>query len=103
MGRGSVLKIVFGEALALGVVSSLDTIILAGPVTYYFATHGIRVLDGKSVAAFGSVVDPVLRGEFGGWFFGYAVVLSCLSTLLASVYPAWFAVRLEPAEALRVD
>jgi len=103
MGRSSVLKLVFSEAAALGILSALATMALGGPVTWYLAAHGIVVLDGKSVSAFGSAVDPVLHGEFGAWFFGYAVALSCAATLLASAYPAWFATSLEPAEALRSE
>jgi ABC-type lipoprotein release transport system permease subunit len=55
------------------------------------------------MTALGTVVDPVIHGDFGIWFFAYAAILSYLATVVASVYPAWYAVRLEPAETLRMS
>ncbi|MGD0586336.1 MAG: ABC transporter permease [Oryzomonas sp.] len=104
MGRISIIRLVISEALTLGTLSVLGTVALAGPITYYFARVGIRLLDaGKSMTALGTVVDPVIHGDFGIWFFVYAAILSYLATVLASVYPAWYAVRLDPAETLRLS
>lgn len=104
MGRISIIRLVISEALTLGSLSVLATVALAGPITYYFARVGIRILDaGKSMTALGTVVDPVIHGDFGIWFFVYATLLSYLATVLASVYPAWYAVRLDPAETLRMS
>ena len=104
MGRVSIFRLVFSEALTLGTISWVATVALAGPITYYFAKVGIRILDaGKSMTALGTVVDPVMHGDFGIWFFAYAAILSYLATVVASVYPAWYAVRLEPAETLRMS
>lgn len=72
----------------------------AGPITYYFAKVGLP-LAGQSMTAVGTVIDPVMYGSFGLWFFTDAAFLAYASTFLASLYPAWFAVRLDPAEALR--
>ncbi len=103
MGRLSILKLCISEALTLGTISGLATIALAGPITYYFAKIGIQVLEaGKSITALGTVVDPVMYGDFGVWFFVYAGLLSYLATFLASVYPAWFAIHLDPEKSLRV-
>jgi ABC-type lipoprotein release transport system permease subunit len=104
MGRISIIRLVISEALTLGTLSVLATVALAGPITYYFARVGIRILDaGKSMTALGTVVDPVIHGDFGIWFFVYAAILSYLATVMASVYPAWYAVRLDPAETLRMS
>jgi len=104
MGRVSIFRLVFNEALALGTLAGLATMGLAGPITLYFARVGIRILEsGKSMTALGTVVDPVIYGDFGGWFFAYAAILSYAATIMASLYPAWYAVRLEPAETLRMS
>ena len=104
MGRISIIRLVISEALTLGTLSVLATVALAGPITYYFARVGIRIMEaGKSMTAVGTVVDPVIYGDFGSWFFVYAAILSYLATVLASVYPAWYAVRLDPAETLRIS
>jgi len=104
MGRGPIFRLVLSEALALGTVSALVTMALAGPISYYFSKVGITVLGhGKSMTALGTMVDPVLYGDFGVWFFAYAFVLSYLATIAASLYPAWFAMRLDPAETLRMN
>jgi ABC-type lipoprotein release transport system permease subunit len=104
MGRVSIFRLVFSEALTLGTLSGLATMALAGPITYYLARVGIRILDsGKSLTALGTVVDPVMHGDFGSWFFVYAAILSYLATVVASLYPAWYAVRLDPAETLRMS
>jgi ABC-type antimicrobial peptide transport system permease subunit len=100
MGSRSVIKLALSEAVALGTLSLVIIIVLAGPITYYFAKVGIQ-LAGQSMSAVGTVIDPVMYGNFGLWFFIDAAFLSYASTFLASVYPAWFAVRLDPAEALR--
>jgi len=104
MGRVSIFRLVFSEALALGTISGAATLALAGPIIYYFARSGIRILAaGKSMTALGTVVDPVLYGDFGMWFFIYAAILAYFATIAASLYPAWYAVRLDPAETLRMS
>ena len=104
MGRASIFRLVLSEALSLGSLSVVTTVALAGPVSYYLARVGIRILAaGKSMTALGTVVDPVIYGDFGAWFFIYAAILSYFATVVASLYPAWYAVRLDPAETLRMS
>ncbi len=100
MGSRSVVKLALSEAFALGTISLALILALAGPITYYFAKVGLP-LAGQSMTAVGTVIDPVMYGSFGLWFFTDAAFLAYASTFLASLYPAWFAVRLDPAEALR--
>jgi putative ABC transport system permease protein len=103
MGRATIVKLLLSEAIALGMASLAATLALAGPIVYYFATVGIRILDkgGMSVAGI-ALVDPVFRANFGPWLLSDAALLTFTATLLASLYPGWFATRLDPAEALRV-
>ena len=101
MGRMRILGLMFSEALALGTLSFAVTVLLEGPVLLYFARVGFRVLSQSMVVA-GTIVDPIFYTDFGAWFFADAALLCYLATFLASVYPAVFATRLDPAEALRV-
>lgn len=103
MSARRIASLVMSEAIVLGTASLLVTVILAGPILHYFAVVGIRVLSpSQSVTFGGAVFDPIFHFDFGPWFFGYAAFLCYFSTILASIYPAVFAVRLDPAEALRV-
>jgi ABC-type lipoprotein release transport system permease subunit len=103
MGRATILKLLLSEALALGVASLAATLALAGPIVYYYATVGLTILGkgGTSVAGI-ALVDPVFRANFGPWLLYDAAVLTFTATLLASLYPGWFATKIQPAEALRV-
>jgi len=103
MGRWKMTWLVLGEAVALGTASLAVTMLLSVPLDWYFATTGITVMaaGGMSVADI-AIVDTVFRSDFGRWLFVDGAVLAYTATVLASLYPAWFAARLDPAAALRV-
>ncbi len=102
-GRLAIFRLLLGEAVAMGTLSLVLTLALAWPLVYYFATVGIRVFGRGGVTAFGmALTDPVFHAAIGPWLFGDAALLCYLATIVASLYPAWFATRLNPAEALRV-
>ena len=50
----------------------------------------------------GVLFDPVMYADFGWWVVWYALGVSLVATFVASIYPAWFAAKTRPAEALRV-
>ena len=53
--------------------------------------------------AFGSaLVEPVLFVDFGWWVLPFVLAVAIGATTLASLYPASFAARTDPAVALRV-
>jgi ABC-type antimicrobial peptide transport system permease subunit len=49
----------------------------------------------------GVLIDPVFHPQYGAWLYPTALSLSLVATILASLYPAWFASRTDPATALR--
>ena len=103
MGTKRIVALVLSEALVLGTLSWFVTVLLSGPPLYYYAKVGFRVLSkSQSLSAFGTIVDPIFHCAFGNWFFGYAAFLCYFSTIAASIYPAVFTARLNPADALRV-
>ena len=48
------------------------------------------------------LIDPIMRGDFGWWIGPYVAAIALGATVAASLYPAWFASRTDPAAALRV-
>lgn len=103
MGSRRMLSLIFSEAFLLGTLSFLATIVLSGPIIYYFSKVGFRVLGRENLTVLGTVIDPIYYVDFGSWFFGYAAVLSYLSMIAASIYPAVLTIRLNPMDALRVS
>ncbi len=48
----------------------------------------------------GVLFDPILYADIGLWMIPRALVITMVSTLIAALYPAWFAIRTNPTSAL---
>ena len=73
---------------------------------YYLATTGVDIrafMGDGDIAMNGVLMEPVMYADMGLWLLPYAAGLSVAATLLASIYPAWFAVRIEPAAHFRLE
>lgn len=93
------------EALIVGLGGAVVALALGGSAAYLAATKGIPVeaLFGEGGYDFGGVLwDPVIYGGFGLWVVWYVLWVSMAATVAASMYPIWFATRVNPAKALRV-
>ena len=106
--RASVLvQIVLMEGIALGGLSALSALAWAGPLVWHLDRAGLdlsKLVSGEGGWAMGGVLfDPVFHPDFGLWIFAAALLLSMIATVTASLYPAWFAARTDPANALRLD
>ncbi len=102
--RGSqIIKLLIMEAVVLGMAGAVLGLAIGMPVVYYLATEGFDMSalyqEGK-VTVSGILVDPVLYADMGWWLVTYAFGLALAATIIASLYPAWFAVRIEPTSAL---
>ncbi len=98
-----VISLIVIEALAIGLGGMVVAVLVGGAGAHYLATHGVDLAAfmGEDVS-FGEVLlDPVVYGDFGVWLIWYALVIAEVATVGASVYPAWMAVRIDPADALR--
>jgi ABC-type lipoprotein release transport system permease subunit len=104
MGGARLVRVVLAEGIALGLVGALAGLALGGPLAWLIATRGLDFTGvmGKSWALSGTVLDPIIYGTFGPWILRETFTVAVGATVLASLYPAWFAARTDPAQALRV-
>jgi ABC-type lipoprotein release transport system permease subunit len=102
-GRRMVWVIV-EEALILGGGGAILALAGGVPLAWALARYGLdfsRFL-GSSYAFQGVLFEPVVYGDFGWWIGWYVSAVALGATVLASLYPAWYAARTDPAVALRV-
>jgi ABC-type lipoprotein release transport system permease subunit len=91
------------EASTLGLVGVVLGVLLGSLGVLYLATVGLHIGDMASVATAEVAYGEVIYGDFD---VGGTLALSVgamVIILLASLYPAWFASRLEPIDALRSE
>ncbi|MFK7988185.1 MAG: ABC transporter permease [Sandaracinaceae bacterium] len=103
----SLVRVVLVEGIALGVGSAALALLWISPLLYKASTDGIDLgaaYDMEGGWALGGILmEPIIHPEFGLWVVPTALFLSLTATVVASLYPAWFAARTNPASALRVD
>jgi len=105
MKSGRLISVMLIEGLILGLAGSILGLIFGLPAAYYIATHGIDFsgMYGADMSVSNILFDPVFKGDFGWWLIPLAFELAVSATVLSSLYPAWFAIRTNPAAALRVE
>jgi ABC-type lipoprotein release transport system permease subunit len=104
MKGGHMVRLVLQEGLTLGFFGGALGFGIGAPVVWYLARVGLDFRDymGSSYAFQGVVIEPIFYGDFGVWMIPYVLLVAVGATLAASLYPAWFAARTDPAVALRV-
>jgi lipoprotein-releasing system permease protein len=100
----TIVAVLLQEALAIGIASAALGFVLGLPFVWTLATRGIDLSRymGASYSFQGVLIEPVIYGDVGGWTAWYVLTVAILVTVMASLYPAWFASRTNPADALRV-
>lgn len=92
------------EGLVLGIAGTIATLVVAVPLIWYLHRVGIDlsgVISAETTFE-GVSIEPRLYSGFGLWIVRDVALLAIISTVLASLYPAWFASRTDPSTALRV-
>ncbi|HEU4934920.1 MAG TPA: FtsX-like permease family protein [Vicinamibacterales bacterium] len=99
-----IIAVLLQEALAIGIASAALGLLLGLPFVWTLATRGIDLSQymGASYSFQGVLIEPVIYGNFGVWTAWYVLTVAIMVTVIASLYPAWFASRTNPADALRV-
>ena len=102
MKEGEIGRLITLEALILGIIASLIGAAGGTLLAYYVSTAGIDY-----TAAFKSIRDIeiplayIYRGEFSWLTILTGVLLGVLFSVLASIFPARRAAKMEPTEAMK--
>lgn len=104
MSGGRMVRLVITEAIALGLAGGGLGLAVGAPIVWKFAKSGLDFSSylGTDYAFAGTLMEPILYGEFGWWIVPYVFTVAIAATIIASLYPARFAARTDPAVALRV-
>ena len=104
MKGGQIREMVLLEAATLGLMGIVVGIIIGIAGVGYLATTGIPIGD-KMAAVAGSnfALSSTMYGRFDVSSFISLSLATLIVVVLASLYPAFYAARLEPVEALRAD
>jgi len=103
MKSRQVIGLVVIEALVIGLGGAVIALALGGSLAHYLATEGVNLeaFMGEDFSFGEIILDPRMYGSFGIWLVWYALAVSVVATVTASIYPAWLATRVDPADALR--
>jgi len=102
----SPLRIVLGmavEALLLAAVSTVAGLALALPSSWLLKVYGINTarFGAADISFSGIAFDPVWRAHISAEAVFVSIVIVWISCLLASLYPAIVAARLDPVRTMR--
>jgi ABC-type lipoprotein release transport system permease subunit len=106
MKGGRLVRIMLVEGLLLGLVGGVIALAAGSFLTYLSATRGInfaKMYGNADLGISNILIDPIMYSDFGWWLIPLALLLSLGASTLSSLYPAWYAVATNPADALRVD
>jgi ABC-type lipoprotein release transport system permease subunit len=100
----TIVAVLLEESLMIGVASAALALTLGLPIVWRFARTGIDLSRymGANFSFQGVIIEPVIYGDIGSWTAWYVFLVAIVVTVLASLYPAWFAAKTNPADALRV-
>jgi ABC-type lipoprotein release transport system permease subunit len=89
------------ESATLGAIGVILGVLLGSLGVYYLATEGIYLGDMANVASADLAYGERMYASFQWADTAVLAVVCWIIILLASLYPAWFATRKEPIDALR--
>ena len=98
-----VAQMVLIEALVLGIVFTAAGLLLQAPLTWYLITYGVDYgeLASNSATDAGVVFSTVMKARIDWASMVFYSIGGVVLTVIAGVWPAWRATRLQPVEAMR--
>ena len=101
--RAEVGRLVFAEGMLLTIVSGLAGMVLGLAVVWLFFRDGLDFssLMKEEMTAAGVVIDPVIVPRFHPTQIAQSLFFILSIGILASIYPAWRATRIDVAEAMK--
>ena len=102
MKGAQIVRLIAIEAATLAVLGAAAGLMLGAPIVYRTSTAGIdfAAIMGDDLAVSGVLFEPIIYCHMGTWMVPHALLIAVLSMLVASLYPAWFALRTNPTSAL---
>jgi ABC-type lipoprotein release transport system permease subunit len=98
---GQIMTMFLMESALLGALGVILGVILGSLGTYYLATEGLHIGDMAGQVSADLAYGDTMYASFQ-WTATIVLSIVCwIITMLASLYPAWFATRKEPIDALR--
>lgn len=100
------IRVMVVEGVVLGLLGAALGLAIGVPATYLLATKGFdfaAFVGNEDMVMSNVLLDPIIYGDFGWWLASTSLLISMSATVLSSLYPAWFAVKTDPASALRVE
>ena len=99
------MKIFVLEGFFMGLIGSLLGVVIGGSITYYYSQTGLYVevfaeMMGEQIDL---LVEPVFYFGFNLENLMISFVLTLIIVILACLYPARRAAKMEPVEALHVE
>jgi ABC-type antimicrobial peptide transport system permease subunit len=93
------------ESFFLAALASSIGLVLGGLLDWYLVVHGLDFSSGApdGFSFEGIMLDPVMMGEVNAFPIILTVGAVFLVSVLASLWPAWRAARLQPVTAIRAD
>jgi ABC-type lipoprotein release transport system permease subunit len=104
MPASTMVRLVLLEAATLGMIGGAIGMAVGAPIVWRLSITGLDLsrFVGGGFAFGGALVEPVIFVDFGWWVAPYVLAVAVGATMIASLYPAAFAARTDPAVALRV-
>jgi ABC-type lipoprotein release transport system permease subunit len=103
MKGGQIMLMILLEALILGLAGMVIGILLGSAGVAYLAHAGIYIGEEVATAAGSIPLGTTMYARFVPSTILSLSIWTLVIVLLASLYPAWFAARLQPVEALKAS
>jgi ABC-type lipoprotein release transport system permease subunit len=102
MKASQVVRLILLEAVVMAAMGAAVGLLLVWAPLHQTATKGIdfSTMMGGDLVMSGVLFDPIMYSVPGLWVLPYALVIAFVSTLIAAIYPAVFALRTDPTSAL---